>query len=101
MIGEREAIEVALWEDYLVFANLLGIAKKVESQFKKLYPDLAREMQDTLFINSYVAYHFSSMGIYSANAAAAAASRASGGFGGGSFSGGGGGAGGGFGGGFR
>lgn len=39
MISNREAIEVHLWEEYLIFAQLLGIADKVEEQFSKLYPD--------------------------------------------------------------
>lgn len=37
-IEKREAIEVHLWEEYLIFAQLLGIADKVEEQFSKLYP---------------------------------------------------------------
>ena len=36
---EREYFEVEIWEEYLIFAQLLGIADKVEKQFKKLYPD--------------------------------------------------------------
>lgn len=36
---EKEIIEVHLWEDYLIFAQLFGIAKKVEKQFGKIYPD--------------------------------------------------------------
>lgn len=35
---EREYFEVHLWEEYLIFAQLLGIADKVEEQFSKLYP---------------------------------------------------------------
>ena len=35
---QREAGEVALWQDYLVFAALFGIADKVAKQFEKLYP---------------------------------------------------------------
>ncbi|MBO7575415.1 MAG: DUF2207 domain-containing protein [Bacteroidales bacterium] len=35
---QRGAIEVTLWEDYLVFAELFGIADKVAKQFEKLYP---------------------------------------------------------------
>ena len=31
-------IEVHIWEDYLIFANLLGITDKVKQQFKKIYP---------------------------------------------------------------
>ncbi len=35
---DRGAVEVTLWQDYLVFAALLGIADKVAKQFEKLYP---------------------------------------------------------------
>ncbi len=35
---KRGAIEVTLWEDYLVFAALFGIADRVAKQFEKLYP---------------------------------------------------------------
>ena len=36
--NEREIGEVALWKDYLVFAQLYGIADQVASQLKKLFP---------------------------------------------------------------
>ena len=36
--NEREAKEVVLWQDYLVFAALFGIADKVAKNFEKLYP---------------------------------------------------------------
>lgn len=39
LIPDRHNIEVHILEDYLVFAQLLGIADKVEEQFSKLYPD--------------------------------------------------------------
>ncbi|MGN1310731.1 MAG: DUF2207 domain-containing protein [Clostridia bacterium] len=39
LIPDRENIQVHILEDYLVFAQLLGIADKVEEQFSKLYPD--------------------------------------------------------------
>lgn len=38
-IAEREAIEVELWDKYLVYAQLLGIADKVEKQFNSIYPN--------------------------------------------------------------
>ena len=38
MMPEREYFEVHIWEEYLIFAQLLGIADKVEKQFSKLYP---------------------------------------------------------------
>ena len=44
---QRGATEVGLWKDYLVYAQLYGMADKVAAQFKKLYPaefsQLARE----------------------------------------------------------
>lgn len=42
MMPEREYFEVHLWEEYLIFAQLLGIAKKVEEQFSKLYPNFSQ-----------------------------------------------------------
>ena len=39
IIHEREALEVKNWDYYLIYAELLGIADKVEKQFKKLYSD--------------------------------------------------------------
>ena len=38
MMPEREYFEVHIWEEYLIYAQLLGIADKVEEQFSKLYP---------------------------------------------------------------
>ncbi len=38
MIAEREYFEVTIWEEYLIFAQLMGIAEKIEEQFSKLYP---------------------------------------------------------------
>ncbi|SET81546.1 Predicted membrane protein [Natronincola peptidivorans] len=39
LIGERSIAESVIWQDYLTFATLLGIADKVIEQFKKVYPD--------------------------------------------------------------
>ena len=39
LIAEKTSIELDLWENYLIFAQLLGIAEKVEEQFSKIYPD--------------------------------------------------------------
>lgn len=43
LINEKNVISVHLWEEYLIFAQLLGIADEVEQQFKKLYPDIAEQ----------------------------------------------------------
>lgn len=40
---EKEFIDVHLWENYLIFAQLFGIAKKVEKQFSKIYPDFNKQ----------------------------------------------------------
>ena len=39
IINERQAKEVALWNAYLTFASLFGIADKVSKEFKSLYPE--------------------------------------------------------------
>ena len=36
---QREVPEVTLWKDYLVFAQLFGIADKVSKSFRQLYPE--------------------------------------------------------------
>lgn len=103
LIKEREPIEVQLWNEYLMYASIFGIADKVAEQFKKLYPEIVTDMDrmgysygDIIFINS-----ISSDGINSASTARARAQSyssggggfSSGGGGGGSFGGGGGGGG--------
>ena len=37
IINERESIEVELWDKYLIIAEILGIADKVEEQFENVY----------------------------------------------------------------
>lgn len=39
LITDRQNVEVHILEDYLIFAQLLGIADKVEEQFSRIYPD--------------------------------------------------------------
>ena len=53
-ISEKEAIEVHLWEEYLIFAHLLGIAEKVEKQFKKLYPELIENSEFDMDVTTEV-----------------------------------------------
>ena len=58
-IKDRESIEVALWEEYLMYAQIFGIADKVAKQFKKLYPNeiasynerYGYDINDIIFIN--------------------------------------------------
>lgn len=43
LMPEREYFQVHVWEEYLIFAQLLGIADKVEEQFSKIYPNFNQE----------------------------------------------------------
>ena len=96
---EKDAIEVKLWDEYLMFAYLFGIADKVAKQFKNLYPEIIQEMEmanvdysTLVFVNN-----ISSSSVYAASSARSAAESyssggggfSSGGGGGGSFGGGG------------
>ena len=49
--SERGAGEVGLWKDYLVFAQLYGIADKVAEQFQKLYPKEFQELSESVGVN--------------------------------------------------
>lgn len=55
-IDKKEVIEVKLWDEYLMFAYIFGIADKVAKQLKNLYPEIIQEYNydyDTLiFINN-------------------------------------------------
>jgi len=57
-IYEKEPIEVGLWEYYLIYGQLFGIADKVAKDFKHIYPDVITEdtYTDITFVN-YFAYH--------------------------------------------
>ena len=101
LIAERTAIEVNLFENYLIYAQMMGIAKKVAKQFKELYPDIVEQSafysyDNIIFINACASH-----GISEANSAKSRAESyssggggfSSGGGGGGSFGGGGGGGG--------
>ena len=98
LIQERKAIEVKLFEDYLIYAQILGIAKEVSKQFKELYPDFIEQTNYGSYDNLIYINYCVSSGISSANSARAAAENyssggggfSSGGGGGGSFGGGGG-----------
>lgn len=99
-IGSKEVLEVHLWDEYLMFAYIFGMADKVAKQLKNLYPEvLTGEDIDfgTLMYIHDISYS-------SVSAASTARTRAesyssggggfsSGGGGGGSFGGGGGGGG--------
>lgn len=107
LMGEKDTIEVILWQDYMVYGALLGIADKVAEQLRDINPDLFAEVMDydyTTMHQLLFQTRLLSAAITNSRAAVAAeaAQQSARGFGGGtSFGGGGGFSGGGFGGGSR
>ena len=90
---EKEVIEVKIWDEYLMFAYLFGIADKVATQLKRLYPEQVSDLENKgLDLNTiYYINHISSSSIRAASSARSAAQSYSGGGGGFSSGGGGGG----------
>ncbi len=97
LIKKKEPIEVMLWEEYLIFAQIFGIAKEVAKQFKTLYPELIENNNYGFdYVNIMWIDSISSHSISSASSARSAAQNyssggggfSSGGGGGGSFGGG-------------
>ena len=107
LMGEKDTIEVILWQDYMVYGALFGIADKVAEQLRDINPDLFAEVMDydyTTMHQLLFQTRLLSAAITNSRAtvAAEAAQQSARGFGGGtSFGGGGGFSGGGFGGGSR
>lgn len=97
LIDEKSVIEVKMWEEYLIFASILGIADKVEEQLGKLCPTFNEQSELDTIYTMHMIHVFTRNSMYSAvNAAQANASSGFGGSssfggGGGGFSGGGGG----------
>ena len=91
LIKERESIEVKLFEEYLIYAQMMGIAKKVAKEFKDLYPEIIQESHYTSYDNILFIHMYTSAGISSATSAKSRAESYSSGGGGFSSSGGGGG----------
>lgn len=103
---ERTTAEVGLWQDYLIFASLFGIADKVAKELKDINPKMFEEavgMDPYTYVNVMRMSNSLANSITNAKIAAQQAeARARGGYGGhSSFGGGGGFSGGGFGGGAR
>lgn len=101
-IDTREVLEVHIWDEYLMFAYIFGIADKVAKQLKNLYPEVLEDPNNYIDLDTILYINYLSN--RSVNAASTARSRAesyssggggfsSGGGGGGSFGGGGGGGG--------
>lgn len=54
LLNEKEVLAVHLWEDYLVYAQLLGISDKVSDTFKELYPGFNETIQNFYMKNMLV-----------------------------------------------
>ncbi len=102
-IDTKEVIEVHLWDEYLMFAYLFGIADKVAKQLKNMYPEYIESLDNNIDFDTIIFFNtISTRSISAANSARASAQSyssyssggggfSSGGGGGGSFGGGGGG----------
>ena len=98
-MDEKEVIEVKLWDEYLMFAYLFGMADKVANQLKKLYPEVIKDMEQRGMDMGTIVFidNLSTTSVRAASAARSAAESyssggggfSSGGGGGGSFGGGG------------
>lgn len=101
-INTKQVLEVHIWDEYLMFAYIFGIADKTIKQLQKLYPEVIQSMDNNIDFNTLI--FINRISTRSVSAASTAKSRAesyssggggfsSGGGGGGSFGGGGGGGG--------
>lgn len=99
-IDTKEVIEVRLWDEYLMFAYLFGIADKVAKQLKNMYPEYIESLDNNIDFDTIIFFNTISVrSVSAANSARASAESyssggggfSSGGGGGGSFGGGGGG----------
>lgn len=96
LINEKEPLEVMLWQEYLIYAQIFGIAKEVAKDFKNLYPELIEQSDYFNYTNIIWIDTISARGVASASSARTAAQNyssggggfSSGGGGGGSFGGG-------------
>lgn len=90
-IDTKETIEVHIWEEYLMFAYLFGIADQVAKQLKNLYPELLEQNQNMDYTTIMMINNFSATTVNAASSARSHAESYSGGGGGFGVGGGGGG----------
>ena len=57
LIQERGIHETVIWQDYMVYAMLLGIADKVAPQIKKLYPNVLHQVERYESYINYAGYY--------------------------------------------
>ena len=66
LIKERQAIEVHLFEEYLIYAQIMGIAQKVAKEFKDLYPEIVEQSNFSSYDNIAFVQMCSTRGITNA-----------------------------------
>ena len=94
MLDKREVPELVIWEKYLVYATVFGIADKVIKQLKMVYPnydEITNGVNTYTCMNIMMHTNFSSSFSNAISSSVASATYSSGSGGGGGFSGGGGG----------
>ena len=99
LVPDREPLQVHMLEEYLIYAQMLGIAKQVAKDFKELYPDIIAQSHYNSYDYVLFVHIYSTNAVHAANTAQSRARSyssggggfSSGGGGGGSFGGGGGG----------
>ncbi|MCP1108989.1 DUF2207 domain-containing protein [Ohessyouella blattaphilus] len=72
-LGEKQVKEVVLWEEYLLFASILGMADKVEKEIGRLYPEFNEQSDIDIFYTSMATRAFvlhSISNVHSAESAA-------------------------------
>ena len=57
LIHERGVKETVIWQDYLIYAHLLGIADKVAPQIRRLYPDALPQVERFERCIGYTGYY--------------------------------------------
>ena len=91
LIHEREVKETVIWQDYMVYAMLMGIADKVAPQIRQLYPEALPQIERYELSMSYaVQYNRALYNAYVNHQRQLQAARSSGSGGRSSYSGGGG-----------
>lgn len=61
LIKDKEAVEATLFEEYLIYAQMMGIAEQVKKEFKDIYPEIIKQSNfeyydHTKIINSFIAH---------------------------------------------
>ena len=89
-MGEKQTKEVFLWEEYLIFASILGLAFKVEEEIGRIYPEFTTQSNLDIMYTTVAIRSFATAGIRGGQYAKASGNgRSSGGGGRSSFGGGG------------